>query len=296
MNRAGVLPRWLSRGVALVGVALVATLVAALPAAAGTVQIDDNSHVLDVTRVQNEAATLPDPVSIYTTTKFVSDNAAFDREAQKDLVGQNAIVIAMNTQSKHLAIRTGPRSRVSQAGAKTATDAFATAFKNNDYTGATLAALGSLRSATQQSRNGGGGSSMFGLIMILVVVLLVVAIIGVVIAGFRRRMSGRQAPAYQDPGYPAPGYGPPGYGPQGYGPQGYGRSGISPMAAGGIGAVAGGVLGYELGKMEGEEHREGHRGDYGDGGGYDGGGYGGGGADADFGGGGSDSGGGGGDF
>src|SRR4030088_1679916 len=104
MNRAGVLPRWLSRGVALVGVALVATLVAALPAAASTVDIHDDSHVLGQTRVQNEAATLPDPVSIYTTTKLTSDNSAFDREAQTHVTNQN-IVIAINTQSNHLAIR-----------------------------------------------------------------------------------------------------------------------------------------------------------------------------------------------
>lgn len=299
MNKAGVL-RWSLGRLALVGVAFLAMLVTALPAAAATAQIFDESKVLNITQVQNEAARLPDPVSIYTTTKFASDPAAFDREAQSHLTGQNnAIVIAMNTQSHHLAIRTGSKSRISQSAAQSATDAFKSSFRSNngDYTAATIASLNSLRNSAQQSRN--GGVAMFNWIVWLVVLLLVVAIIGIVIAGIRRRRATREAPVYQQPGYGPPGYGPPGYGPPGYGP-GYGpgyRQGMSPMAAGGIGAVAGGVLGYELGRMEGEreEYREGHRGDYNEGGGYDGGSYGGGGADADFGSGG-DSGGGGGDF
>ncbi len=40
---------------------------------------------------------------------------------------------------------------------------------------------------------------------------------------------------------------------QGYGPS-Y-RSGMSPGAAGAMGAVGGGLLGYELGKMQGEQQQ-----------------------------------------
>ena len=47
-----------------------------------------------------------------------------------------------------------------------------------------------------------------------------------------------------------PGYGP-GYGP-GYPPQQQGK-GVNPLAAGGLGAAAGGLLGYELGKNQGGE-------------------------------------------
>lgn len=54
-------------------------------------------------------------------------------------------------------------------------------------------------------------------------------------------------PAYE-PEYNYPGYGRPTYGP-GYPPQ----SGMSPWAAGGLGALGGGLLGYHLGQMAGEQ-------------------------------------------
>ena len=66
------------------------------------------------------AATLPDPVDIYTSTKFADDNAAFDREVQSKAAAQTVIVIAINTQSHHLAIRTGAKSRVTQNAAQAA--------------------------------------------------------------------------------------------------------------------------------------------------------------------------------
>jgi hypothetical protein len=105
-----------SVAVGLVGV----LLLAAAPAFAASVNISDASHVLDVTRVQNEAATLPDPVDIYTSTKFADDNAAFDREAQSKAEAAKVVVFAINTQSHHLAIRTGAKSRVTQNAAQAA--------------------------------------------------------------------------------------------------------------------------------------------------------------------------------
>src|SRR4051812_28795711 len=80
------------------------------PVQAAVVSIHDDSHVLDVTRVQNDAATLPDPVAIYTTTKDADDKAAFDRETQAKVTAPTVVVIAVNTQSHHLAIRTGAKS------------------------------------------------------------------------------------------------------------------------------------------------------------------------------------------
>jgi hypothetical protein len=70
-------------------------------------------------------------------------------------------------------------------------------------------------------------------------------------AGYRR-------PGY-DPGYdPAgPGYGRPMYGP-GYPPP---QAGMSPWAAGGLGALGGGFLGYELGRMAGEHEQQAQGGD-----------------------------------
>ncbi len=285
---------------------LAAVLLMAAPAAAAAVNIVDDSHVLDVTRVQNEAATLPDPVAIYTTTKLADDKAAFDRETQSKVSGPTVVVIAINTQSRHLAIRSGPRSRVTQTDARTATDAFATSFRaNSDYTAATIASLDSMRTAIARggSRTTGSGSTrtshrtspvtyVSGCVCLLLVVAVIAGIVLLVRRSGRSRRAGRpDGPAGYGPG----GYGPTGYGAPGYGQPGYGSPGVNPWVAGGAGAVAGGVLGYELGRMEGE-HDQRQRDDYDNrgGDGYDGD-YGGGGADADFGGGG-DGGGGSGDF
>jgi hypothetical protein len=74
--------------------------------------------------------------------------------------------------------------------------------------------------------------------------------------GYNRPMYG---PGYGDPRYGRPAYGP-GYDPAGYGRPMFGpgypqQTGISPWAAGGLGAVGGGLLGYELGRMAGEHEQ-----------------------------------------
>jgi hypothetical protein len=300
-------------GAAVSAATVLATLVlAAAPAEAAAVSVHDDSHVLDVTRVQNAAATLPDPVEIYTTTKDADDKAAFDRETQSKVTSPTVVVIAVNTQSHHLAIRTGTRSRVTQQAAATATQAFIDSYHGSrDYTAATVAALDSIRAGIQAVAPGRNttsrrttshsatGASIGGVICLL-------AVAGVVIALLARRRGRLRRPSgpiggfgamddgFGSPGYsPPPGYGPgyqPGYQP-GYGP-GYGqpgRHGVSPWVAGGVGAAAGGLLGYELAR-EGDrerEEREYHERDEGraeqD--------YGGGGADGDFGGDGGDLGG-----
>ncbi|HEV7898533.1 MAG TPA: hypothetical protein VGP31_11885 [Planosporangium sp.] len=295
--------------------ALIAVLVAASPATAAAVSIHDDSHVLDVTRVQNEAATLPDPVAIYTTIKFADDKAAFDRETQSKVTSPTVIAIAINTQSHHLAIRSGPKSRVTQQNAAAATQAFINSYRSNsDYTAATIAALDSLRNAIRNAGHGqgagagqpkasrsSGGSTIGGVICLLLTVLVIVGVVVAIVRIARRPRRPRQAVGppggYGQSGYGQPGYGQPGYGQPGYGQPGYGqpgRSGVNPWVAGGVGAAAGGLLGYELGRMEGEHEERRHE-EHQDQGQTDSG-YGGGGADADFGGdsGGGDSGGGGG--
>ena len=74
-------------------------------------------------------------------------------------------------------------------------------------------------------------------------------------------------PGYGDPRYSRPVYGP-GYDSAGYGRPMYGpgypqQSGMSPWAAGGLGAVGGGLLGYELGRMAGEHEQQAQEGDAG---------------------------------
>ncbi|GAB2566004.1 hypothetical protein [Nocardia heshunensis] len=306
---------------AVVGVILLATGTAA----AGPVTVHDDSKVLDVTKVTNAAMQLSDPVQIFTTEKFSDDHGKFDQEAQSHVTGTSDVVLAINTKSKFLSIRTGANSHIkdtSSAGA-----AFKSAFGNNDYTDATIAALGALKSSTGAGAPTGAKagnpapapvakpaskSSGFGWLGLLCPVIVIGGIIAAVVAFMRRRRNPPPPPmggpgggfgggyAPGGPGYGGPGYGAPGYGPP------PGRPGMSPGAAAGLGAVGGavggGLLGYELGRMEGE-HEERGRDNYGPppesgGGGYDPGNqqWGGGGGDYDFGGGGGDFGGGGGDF
>jgi hypothetical protein len=93
------------------------------------------------------------------------------------------------------------------------------------------------------------------LILLVIGLIVVIAILLGLRSLFRPQRMMRQPPPY-------PGYGrPPGYGePYGSG-QPYGsygppqRHGMSPGAAGALGAVGGGLLGYELGKMEGEQQQ-----------------------------------------
>jgi hypothetical protein len=75
--------------------------------------------------------------------------------------------------------------------------------------------------------------------------------------GYGRPMYG---PGYGDPRSRRPAYGP-GYDPAGYGRPMYGpgyppQSGMGPWAAGGLGALGGGLLGYHLGQMAGEQSQQ----------------------------------------
>ncbi|MGV9678016.1 hypothetical protein ACWDSJ_22300 [Nocardia sp. NPDC003482] len=318
-------------GALLLGMLAALLLIFAGPAAAGPVTIHDDSNVLDDARVTDAGNAVPDPVQVFTTEELADNSAGFDQKAQSHVTAPNDVVIAINTKSRHLAIRTGSNSHIRDTSP--AIKAFQNDFGGNDYTAATVGALNSLAQTANQpaptrsnratpapqaqhSRHN-TGFSLWSVLCPLVVIALVVA---AVVALFRRRGRGGGGPFTR--GNPPGGYGPGGYGPggydQGYGPgydqgygPGYGRRGMSPGMAGGLGAAAGavggGLLGYELGRMEGRDEERAH--DYDQpppDSGYDQSPqeWGGGGGDADFGGGdsggfdggGGDSGGGSGDF
>ncbi|MFI5777265.1 hypothetical protein [Nocardia sp. NPDC051570] len=265
------------RGAVLLGMLAALLLISAGPASAGPVTIQDESHVLDAGRVKDAANAVPDPVQIFTTERLADNNAAFDQEAQSHVTAPNDVVIAINTKSRHLAIRTGANSHIRDASPAIA------AFKNgfgtgNDYNGATIGALNSLAQAANQAAPAPSRanrpvpqakpsqhSSGFSLWSVLCPLVIIALIVLAVVAVFRRRGRGGGGGG----GNPPPGnYGPGGYGPGGADPgydPGYGqRRGMSPGMAGGLGAAAGavggGLLGYELGRMEGrgeEQHVQG---------------------------------------
>lgn len=276
---------WLRKG--FLGVVAVLFLVLLSACGGGNaVHVYDNAGVLDTSRVQNEASSLPKPIDIYTVSSFNGTKADFNRTTASKL-GNNPdlIVMAIDTQHHYLAIVGGKNVPLSNSQYNEAVSAFRSSFGNGDYTGATVAAVDSLRNslgATSTAPGGGIFSGFLGALLCIGLIVLAVIVVGGFVA--RRRFMGapRMGIPYQQPYNP--GY-PPGYPPNYYGPPYNQGPGINPWAAGGLGAAAGGLIGYELGKEAGErEGQEGQGGgNFGGGGGGDFGGGGGG----DFGGGGS---------
>lgn len=285
--------RWHRKGFLAIVAVLVLMLVSACGGGGGnTVHIYDNAGVLDQNRVQNEASSLPKSIDIYTVNTFTGTRADFDRATLAKLGNKpDLIVMAVDTVHHHLAIVRGANVPLSTSQIQGAVDAFRSSYGNGDYTGATIATVDSLRNSMGTSVGPTGGGAFFNAFGTLCIVGLV--ILGLILLfGFfvRRRLGGGyRPPIYQQPPYNQ------GYPPNYQGP-GYQGPGMNPWAAGGLGAAAGGFLGYELGKEAGErDSQEQGQGD----GGWAGasGDFGGGGAGGDFGGGGGDAGGGaGGDF
>lgn len=125
------------------------------PAHVNVVHIYDQSQVLDVARVQGEAEQLTYPVDIYTINTWTGSNDAFDKEARAKL-GNNTelIIIAIDTVHHHLAIVSGARVPLSSSQLQSAVNAFIESYQNGDYSGATIAALHSLKSSLGQAFTG----------------------------------------------------------------------------------------------------------------------------------------------
>jgi hypothetical protein len=241
--------------------ALAAVLALAVPAWASTAQIQDDAHVLNATVVQNEAATLPVGVYIWTTTQDAASKSTFDTDVRNKVNTTFPIVIGINTQSRHESIQIGSQARVPQNAALAAESSASSAFlasmqSRPDYTAAVTAALGKLRtglaganrgrvSGRQVASHSSGGGAFIGILF--VIGLIVVAVI--FIRRRRRGPNARMGPSMMGSGPPPMGSYDGGYGQQPY------RSGMSPGAAGAMGAVGGGLLGYELGKMQGENQQ-----------------------------------------
>jgi hypothetical protein len=244
--------------------ALVTVLVVAAPAWAGTVQIQDDAHVLNATVVQNEAAALPVGVYVWATTQDADNKSVFDTDVRNKVNATFPIVIGINTQSHHESIQVGSHAGVSQRAALAAESSANGAFlrsiqSSHDYTKAVTAALEALRTGFAGAHRGRvpARPAGVGAGFVLLVVLFIGVIAAVVIMSRRRRRSGfgsgSSTLAGPPPGDPYPNYGPP-YGGPAYGGPGY-HSGMGAGTAGAIGAVGGGLLGYELGKMHGEQEQ-----------------------------------------
>ncbi len=152
---------------------------------ANTVTINDQSGVLNASKVRSDAAHLPVSVLIYTTSTFTGDQAALDNDARSHLSSTNTVDIAIDTVQRHLSIESGSQVKLSDGQASNAVDAFKSNFNNGDYTGATIAAIDSLHDALTTGSSSGGITTVGAIVAsVLAIVLLVILVL--VILGFAR--------------------------------------------------------------------------------------------------------------
>jgi len=249
---------------ALMGAALV------LPAAAASVQIRDDANVLsasDRNNINAAAQNTSYPIIVWTTSAYSTKDAFYS--AVDSAAGSNGIIMAVDPVHSwsHFA---APSNSGLNANMLTNANQQANARFGNKQWGAGFAdAINSLAGAAPSGNtnpgtsnplpagNSSGGFSLGSLWVCLIPLILVV------LAGFflRNRMGGQRPvapvnPVYPPQQYPNQGYPPQQYPNQGYGPGGYGQQPGSNLggnlAAGGLGALAGGAIGYEIGRNQGE--------------------------------------------
>lgn len=263
---------------------------------AASVQIKDDAGVLDVDQVHNTASKLSHPVSISAVRTFNGPKSDFVRSTEQALTDQNAIAIGISVEQRYLAIVAGKQVNLNAEQIAQARQEFAQAYGSNagangNYTAATLTALNSLRTSLGSGDVDGipkplqslGGMLSNPLIWLLLLAALIIASFFVFRRFFERRntMNSPMGIPWQERDGPKdeygridpnPGYGQPGYGrssyydPNRYGGPMYGpdyppQRGMNPWAAGGLGAVGGGLLGYGLGRMAGEHEQQAQGGD-----------------------------------
>jgi hypothetical protein len=234
------------------------------------VEVFDNARVLNVSQVQTAAASLPNPVAIYTTNTFRGSQTDFRQVTMQKLRGKSdLIVLAIDTGQRYLYIARGPDVALSSAGIHQAVSSFSASFNNGDYTNASIAALRSLQlslSAHPRERSASGGGLLAGPTLLCCIIPLLLILFLVLFVASRRRRRGepmfRRNPfdqrgmPFNQPGPPDQFSGQPGQG-----------GGMNPWAAGGLGAAAGGLAGYELGRRMGEHEQRPDGGGFGEPGG-----------------------------
>ena len=272
----------------------------------------------DRSTLESAVGRYPFDVRVLTSTDY-ADQPSFSRYVGAQVSEPNMVVVGIDPIHHHTQVHFGTGSRVAEGQWSSIERAGNADFKQTHWALGVVAILDQAAAATSGATPGSGSSSGsapwivggVGLVLFCIALAVFAVVVFVALRWFTSS-SGNSGygggygpgPGY-GPGYGGPGYGGPGYGP-GYGGPGYGNSGIGPVGGGIIGAGVGGVVGYELGKMEGEEEERRRRASFdpgpsdggGGGGSFDAGGGGSswdtGGGDSGGGGGGGDSGGGGG--
>jgi hypothetical protein len=247
------------RHLALAVATVASSLAFSAQAAAGTLQVRDDEHVLsatDTAKIRSVVGDAPFDARLVFTSGY-ADAQDLGRFVGSLVDEPNMVVVGVDSQHRHVQVHFGRGTGIARpewSAVETAgnddfrsgrwADGAAAIFRTaaHDVTGAAAPA-------------GNAGSRPFGAGSLLLLLLLFGGGIALIAMVVRRFTSPRVGPAGY--GYGGPGYGPGGY-PGGYGGPGpYGApGGIGPLGAGAIGAGLGGLAGYELGKLEGE--REGH--------------------------------------
>jgi hypothetical protein len=115
------------------------------PTPSGMVNIYDQAGVLNQESVRNQAKTLGYPINIYTVNNFTGTTSDFDQQARSHITSLNLIVIAIDTVHHHLTIVGGSKVPLSNSQYNDAINAFRSNYNSGGYTGATIAAINSLK-------------------------------------------------------------------------------------------------------------------------------------------------------
>src|SRR5436309_10988896 len=120
------------------GISVVATVAAlcmlltvTTSALASTVHVYDNASVLNVSQVQNAAASLPYPMDIYTVNGFNGTKAAFQQQTASHTAGNSKlIVMAIDTVNHFVFVSSGSQVPLSSSQATDAANSFASNFNS----------------------------------------------------------------------------------------------------------------------------------------------------------------------
>jgi hypothetical protein len=235
------------------------------------VRIQDDAKILsaaDRQSITTAANAAPFAVAIWTSTAY-STQAAFDSAVQQ-ATGNPEVALAVDPVHKYSYIYNRGNTGLTQADTQAADQAANAQFGNGQWGAGFTTAINRLASAagargTTSTGNpagpitlpsSSGGLNLGGGLLCCLIPLALIALVGFFF--FRNRgMNRGGAPVYPanayPPQYPNQGYGPGPYPPQGgyYPQQGSGIGGN--IASGGLGALAGGAIGYELGRNAGEQ-------------------------------------------
>lgn len=158
---------------------------------ANSVTVNDQSGVLDVSKVQDAGAQLPDPVLVTTTRSFSGTADTFKQFARQILPDQQTVSVAVDTVHHFFAVESGNNVQLSDNQANDAYTAFKDNFNGGDFTGAMVAALQSLHDSLTGKNVDTGGITPAGVVGLVLLGLIILFII-IVIA--RRGSRGNRPP------------------------------------------------------------------------------------------------------